>query len=260
MNWRPWRFRKSPEEQAAREIFATAEARSRVVMQPISALANGIVAASWQSCQAIKPYMRKVEAEFIKRPVMQEIYIFREFMYFFVYLMTRQARAQMPQKKADEFKKTILECIVRPAAVDAFFDHWPEDLKSRIERDTYQKLAETEAEYDEFMNAMRAEAKNRWEDTELRAELDLRFRLAMNILPLAGYEAEVNNRVGTEPPPVLMAVGHQVGDTLSSGSLKNLGELVKQASAAIDFHERTYGNSLRQMFRDYREWAEKRKQ
>lgn len=147
-----------------------------------------------------------------------------------------------------------------------FIGHWPDDLKTRIRSELYSNLNQAEEEY--------AQCKQLSEPIlppgRVRARLDdtaLLSRLAFRVLSKARKEGEVDpNQIDTETA-VLADLAQTVVITklvdgkihgsaelpdIHGGTLKELGLLVYQASAALEAYERD-GKSLQQEQREARE-------
>jgi len=144
MSWRSWLFPTSPEAQAEKLLRETARA-VKELHQPIDDLTLAIVSAGWKCSQSVKPHLRPVK-EFAEHPEVQEVYVFYEFLYFYLHLVNRQAHSRLGPDRVAKLQGAVGPLIV-PAAVDTFFAHWPEKFKSGIERNFYEKLNDAEMEY-----------------------------------------------------------------------------------------------------------------
>jgi hypothetical protein len=236
MSWRSWLFPHSPGAQAEKTI-REAQCHTNAVMQPINDLVVAIVSTSWQCTQEVKPHLR-VNPEFTKAPRTpqeQDIYIFYEFLYFFMHLMNREAHRRLSNEKLEKLQQTTAPLIL-PSVVGAFFGHWPDKYKDGIERGLYEKLNDAEGEY--------ASCKMFFNDKFEIDEKALISRLAMNVLNLAGYEtgnarADVETitlakLIETGAMAKLVEACETPANTLISnfGCLRNFGELVEQASGS----------------------------
>jgi len=226
MSWRSWLFPNSPGAQAEKLLHETARAVEKL-HRPIGDLTLAIVSAGWKCSQSVKPHLRPVN-EFAEHPEVQEVYVFYEFLYFFLHLMNRQAQSRLGPDRVAKLQGAVGPLIV-PAAVDTFFAHWPEKFKSGIERNFFEKLNDAEAEY-ASCKLLFAE-KGPIDDTALCS------RLAMNVSNLAGYDAGVE-RLSDASLEFVNLVGALVMDSLNSGPLKGLGEMVEKAGAGIEALER----------------------
>jgi hypothetical protein len=178
------------------------------------------------------------EVRFTKEPLIQKSYILNEFLYFFIHIMKRHANDQLSAENSKKLQTMVLPLVVRPAAVDAFFAHWPQEYRSGIERDFYKILDDVENEYitrtdqlvargDTYAGPIPPQFAN------LRVELALSSRLALGILDLAGYEVEEGRPVHEIDFPFASMVAGEAMKVLSVGDLRNFSELVSRASTAI---------------------------
>jgi hypothetical protein len=255
MSWRSWLFPHSPAAKAEKHL-REARRGAEAFVQPIGALGLAIVSASWQCAQAVKPYLRPTQEIVEKEPLLQQAYVLNEFLYFFIHLMKRHAHSQLSFEQSETLQKIILPLIVRSAAVDAFFGHWPEDLRSGIETDFYKILTEVDTEYTARTDELLAKSNSYpvpLPFAGLRTELALSSRLVLTVVELAGYEIE-NGRPETTAMPLASLVGSQVISILSSGGLRNFCDLVEKASAAIDSHQSTGESTLPEVLSEF--WAQ----
>ena len=168
--------------------------------------------------------------------------------------MNREAHHRLPNSKLEKLQQVIAPMIL-PSVVGAFFGHWPKELKDGIERDLYTKLNDTEEEY--------SSCKTFFNDQFHIDANALISRLAMNVLRLAGYEtgsAQADVETITlakliETGAMAKLVEHRetpISTLISNfGCLKNFGELVERASAAIDVYE-SDGSSLPHVLQECR--------
>jgi hypothetical protein len=222
MSWRSWLFPNSPGARAEKLLHETAGAVEKL-HRPIGDLALAIVSAGWKCSQSVKPHLRPVN-EFAEHPEVQEVYVFYEFLYFFLHLMNRQAHSRLGPDRVAKLQGAV-EPLIVPAAVDTFFAHWPEKFKSGIERNFFEKLNDAEMEY--------ASCKLLFPEKRPIDDTAMCSRLAMNVSNLAGYDAGVE-RLSDASLEFVNLVGALVMDNLSSGPLKGLGEMVEKAGAATE--------------------------
>jgi hypothetical protein len=228
-------------------------------MEPIGALALPIVAGSWQCTQAVTPYLKPHQERFTKEPLIQQAYILNEFLYFFIHIMKRHANDQLSAEDSKKLQAIVLPLVVRSAAVDAFFGHWPQEYRSGIERDFYKVLDDVEKEY-----ATRTEQLVARGDTyagpiptqfaNLRVELALASRLVLTVLDLAGYEVEEGRPAHDRDFPFASMVAGEAMKVLSAGDLRNFRELVARASTAITVYESSTQKPLAEITREF--WAQ----
>jgi hypothetical protein len=255
MSWRSWLFPNSPEALAQKQ-FREAQQRSETLMQPIGALGLAIVSASWQCAQAVKPYLQPNQDLFKKEPLFQQSYVLNEFLYFFIHLMKRHVRTLLSPEQSEKLQETVLPLIVRSAAVDAFFGHWPEDLRSGIENDFCKIMNEMDHEYTERTDDLLARSSGYPVPpalAELRTELALSSRLVLTVIELAGYKID-DGRPDSSIMPLASLVGSQVIKILSSGCLRDFRALVERAGSAVDVYESTTRAILSDRLKEF--WAQ----
>jgi hypothetical protein len=249
MGWKSWLFPsrasmssigspQAPLERYIRAVYRDASA----LMEAIGALALPIVSGSWQCTQAVTPYVRANRERFTKQPLIQQSYVLNEFLYFFIHLMKRHANDQLSSENSKKLQAIVLPLVIRSAAVDTFFAHWPQEYRSGIERDFYKILDDVEKEYATLTEQLVAKG-----DTyagpippqlaNLRVELALSSRLALSVLDLAGYEIEDGRPVHDRDFPFASMVAGEAIKVLSAGNLRNFRELISRASMAITVHE-----------------------
>ena len=197
------------------------DARDKELRRPIGDLALAIGSAAWKCNQSVKPYLRPGN-KFAQHPEVQEVYVFYEFLYFFLHLMNRQARIELGPDRVAKLENEVWPLII-PSAVDAFFGHWPEKFKSRIESEFYDKLNNAKMEY--------ASCKGLFPEKGLVGKTDPFSRLAINILHLASYELEESDCPASRE--LIIRVRGLVAENLDSAPLKDFGTLIEKAGAAI---------------------------
>lgn len=69
-----------------------------------------------------------------------------EFMYFFLHLTNRSAFSQLGHEKRNKLQSQLAPLVIEPT-IDAFFGHWPKDLKDGIKNDFYSNLNNAEMGY-----------------------------------------------------------------------------------------------------------------
>lgn len=228
-------------------------------MEAIGAVALPIVAGSWQCTQAVTPHLRLNQERFTKEPLIQQSYILNEFLYFFIYLMKRHANEQLSGEDSQKLYAIVLPLVIRSAAVDTFFAHWPQEYRTGIERDFYKILDDVEKEYstrteqlvargDAYAGPIPPQFAN------LRVELALSSRLALCVLNLAGYEVEEGRPVHDRDFPLANMVAGEAIKVLSAGNLRNFRELVARASGAITVYESSTQRPLTESMVEF--WAQ----
>jgi hypothetical protein len=210
-----WLSPKSVEAQQAEKILQQTKHEVDELRRSIGDLALAIVSAGWKCSQSVKPPAQ--------HPQLQEIYVFYEFLYFFLHLLNRQAHRKLSPNIRAKVQDELAAIIV-PTAIDTFCAHWPEKLKSGIRQEFFQNLNDAEREY--------ASCKRLFPEKTPIEDTALCSRLAMNISKHAGYHANVERSSDTGLKFIGLVFG-LVRDSLA-GPLKNLGEMVEKAGAVIE--------------------------
>jgi hypothetical protein len=217
MSWRSLLFPNSPGARMETIIRET-ERKVDKLLQPIGDLGLAIVSAASKCTQDVEPYFRPA-----KDPGLQRMYVFCEFLYFFMHLTNRQAYQTLGSDKVGILQKAIWPGIAS-TAVDTFCAHWPEKFKSGIKGDFFNNLNNAELEYSSFK--LLSPEKKPIDNNAMCSQL------AMHILNHAGYDADVD-RLSDDSLKLINLVGALVMDNLNLGPLKNLGEMVEKAGAAL---------------------------
>jgi len=111
--------------------------------KPIGEVGRAIVQASMNCREAVK--------ELIKMPTEEEkqereIFIFYEFIYFYMHLTMRQAFGVLSEEQIKKIQD-FLGPVIASVAIDSYFAHWPEDIKEKMTGEFYEKLNDAEMEY-----------------------------------------------------------------------------------------------------------------
>ena len=134
---------------------AEIEKQVQAETRPLGDIGLAIMQAATSCRDAAKPL---IQAPSEKDRIQREIYIFYEFIYFFMHITKRQAFAVLSAPRMEKLQG-YLDPLISSTAIDSYFAHWPEDLKQKITRDFYEKLNESEVEYSDcaksVMTAMR---------------------------------------------------------------------------------------------------------
>jgi hypothetical protein len=126
-------------------------------IQAIHDIGRAIVVATTNSREATK--RRKIispaaEQAFLKATGLKnskflEAMIFNEFMYFYIFMTTREARTQKMSQPQFEEVRDLLVTSLSKVAVAAYFDDWSYELKEKMLAEFYGKLHDAEREYDQ---------------------------------------------------------------------------------------------------------------
>jgi len=107
----------------------------------------------------------------------QFVYVCFEFLYFFLHMTLRYAHAQLDSRQRKNLQTELGPLVVLPM-IDAFFNHWPEDLKRGMVAEFYQKINDAEREYATCTEVIS-------EDNPIAANA-LFSKLTRNVLKLSG--------------------------------------------------------------------------
>lgn len=160
----------SPEAQKAEEILARVQRENK----PIFELGMAIASVAMQGGQAMRS---KIVADSEDKANEQFIYVCYEFLYFFIHLTDRIAFQKLGPERRSKLMDALDPLIVGPS-VDAFFDHWPEDLKAKMRTEFRGKLNDAQRGY--------AECKGMVSDSNPITGNSLLSTFARNVAELCG--------------------------------------------------------------------------
>jgi hypothetical protein len=147
----------------------------------VGEIGMAIIQASVNCRDAVKQLI-KVPTE--KERQKREIFIFYEFIYFYMHLTLRQAFGNLTKERLQKLQG-FLGPMISSVAIDSYFAHWPEDLKQKMTGEFYEKLNDAETEYAECAQF----------DTLVAGEERIKeifqalfFKLSLNVANLAGNE------------------------------------------------------------------------
>jgi hypothetical protein len=136
---------RTPAERQFQRILAKAQKKTEREMRPLRNLSLAIVNASMNCLSEIKIL---IEAPAEKERQHAEIFAFYELLYFFLHLTMREAFNLMSEAEIKHLQEHLGH-VVASAAVNSYFDHWPDDLKRGMTDDFYKNLNRAEIEYAE---------------------------------------------------------------------------------------------------------------
>jgi hypothetical protein len=113
--------------------------------RPLADIALAIITAATTCRDATKNLIQAADE---KQRIEREVYIFYEFVYFFMHMTMRHAFPALTSARLAELQE-YLGSIIPSVAIDSYFAHWPEDRKERMRSQFFDKLNETEMEYTE---------------------------------------------------------------------------------------------------------------
>jgi len=183
-------------ERELKRRFADIEERVRRENAPLGAVGLAIVQAATNARDQAKPMIKAPDE---KDRIQREIYIFYEFIYFFMHMTMRQAFAGLTAARLQELQ-AYLGPLISSVAIDSYFAHWPQDRKERMIGEFYDKLNESELEYTEttqFETELQGEERMK---TKLRA---LFMKLASNV---ASWAVDDENDFSVLPPVIELSL------------------------------------------------------
>jgi hypothetical protein len=133
------KFFSRREALLTRNIFSNA----RKKVDAIGDLALAIGRAGFSCGEAMKPHVHYESEDKITE---QWIYVCFEFMYFFAHMTDRVAFAQLGYERREKLLAILGPLIAEPA-IEAFFGHWPDDLKAKMLSEFYQKMNDAQLDY-----------------------------------------------------------------------------------------------------------------
>lgn len=118
-------------------------------MTPFRALGLAIIQAADQCRERMKPF----DTTDI------EMYVFYEFLYFFMHMTDRAADSQgFTNEQIEKLQQGVYPDVIT-AAIDSFMLHWAEELKARFRSEFYDNLNSAEIEYSTSKELMSKEWK-----------------------------------------------------------------------------------------------------
>jgi len=130
------------ERELKQKISATQKEVEREY-KPVGDIGLAIIKASHHCFETIKPF---INAPNDKEKQQSEILLFYEFIYFFMHMTNRLAFSKISTKQIQKLQEFIGP-IIAETAINTFFNHWPDDYKSRMNSEFYEKVNITELEY-----------------------------------------------------------------------------------------------------------------
>ena len=150
--WRAQIIRIMPEnesfggsEREMKRRLAEIEKQVQIENKPLGEIGVAIVQAATNCRDAAKA---SIQAPTEKVRIEREIYIFYEFIYFFMHMTLRQAFGVLSATQMGKLQG-YLGPLISSTAIDSYFAHWPDDIKQKMTNEFYEKLNESEMEYSE---------------------------------------------------------------------------------------------------------------
>ncbi len=186
----------SSREREIRKLLAETQKQVEKKCKPFERVGLAIIQASTNCRDAVKEL---IVAPTEKERLEHEIWIFYEFVYFFMHMTMRQAFVQLTAPQMRELQ-SYLGPLISSVAIDSYFAHWPDDLKQKMTSEFYDKLNEAELEYAECTKFESSEQGEHRLTQKLRA---LFMKLGSNVSSLSG---QGENDLAVVVPVVQIAV------------------------------------------------------
>ena len=142
-------FFRDPLKQARQteRVVQQSERKVQAQLKPLGDVGLVIVQGAHNCTQQMKPKFKVPEGANETSPEnYPEIWVFYEFLYFFMHMTMRHASAKLREDQIQRLQD-FLGPLISSTAVDTFCRHWPEDLKKKMRSDFYSKLNDAEMEY-----------------------------------------------------------------------------------------------------------------
>lgn len=127
----------------AERILRSADLHVQSVFRPLGAITLAIVQASTNCRDAAKKFCADEDTSENHE---KEVYLFFEFIYFFMHMTLRKCFRRVPQSRLRLLQDFLL-AMVPATAIDSYFAHWPDKLRNDLTDEFIKRLDEAEVEY-----------------------------------------------------------------------------------------------------------------
>ncbi|HEY1803848.1 MAG TPA: hypothetical protein VGG45_05160 [Terracidiphilus sp.] len=124
-------------------MLRSAELQVQVVFRPLGAIGVAIMQAATNCRDAARKLIAREEGAESRD---KEVYLFFEFIYFFMHMTLRKVHGRMSRSRLRLLQDFLL-AMVPSAAIDSYFFDWREDLKRDMVDEFVERLDVTEVEY-----------------------------------------------------------------------------------------------------------------
>jgi|HubBroStandDraft_6_1064221.scaffolds.fasta_scaffold171321_5 hypothetical protein len=135
--------RKNKAKNQVDKIIEDANKKTEKEFKPVRDVISAITNAVVECREGIKPLIDEPDES--KRQF-TEVYIFHELIFFFMHLAMRQAASLMSENEISRFQEYIGP-MVADLTVDSYFQHVPEEWKSKMKSEFFHNLNNSEKEY-----------------------------------------------------------------------------------------------------------------
>ena len=196
-------------EKDLKKKNSTIQKEVEIEIVPIRDIGLAIITASNNCAKEIQPF---ISAKNDKQKQETAIYIFNEFIYFFVHMTMRSSFSILSDQQMQKLQKLLGPLIIE-VAIDTYFIHWPEDLKSKMSSEFYENLNDAELEYSKSRELFS-------KDNPLTSD-SLFSKLARNVTELSGSSTN----------PLTMTYGISV--SIKEFKEMKLDQLISKASKVL---------------------------
>jgi hypothetical protein len=137
------KFFRRPNERQFEEIVDQARKKTTRQLAPLTDLGLVVVKAATNCRDGVGGF---VESKAEKERQELQMFAFFEFVYFFLHLTMRTATTVMTDEKIKVLQRH-LGPFMASVAVRSYFDHWPDDTKTKMTEDFYGDLNQAEIDY-----------------------------------------------------------------------------------------------------------------
>ena len=203
----------SSNARRAERIIQKAEKETHEQFKPAADIGVAIVEAANNCTQSLKPMFKVPEGADEKSPEnYPEMWVFYEFLYFFMHLTMRVADRILSEEQIRTLQNFIGP-VIASTGVDSFCGHWPTDLKEKIKAEFYSKLNNAEIEYSKCKELLSKESS--------LTGNSLFSKLAWNVAELSGNPMN---------PGTIISV---ITTAVAAYKAMNLDSLLQKASEAL---------------------------
>jgi hypothetical protein len=112
---------------------------------PFQVLGLAIIHAANQCTKRMKPLFPSAKAKSDTAEI--EMYVFFEFLFFFMHMTNRSAHSQgFTSEQIEKLQQSVYPDVIA-VAIDSFMLHWPEEYKVKIRDEFYDNVNSADVEY-----------------------------------------------------------------------------------------------------------------
>ena len=171
----------SSKQREIKKMLAETHKQVQEEYKPLGELGKAIIQASVNCRDAVK---RLINMPSEKERQQREIFVFYEFIYFYIHLALRQAFGNLTKEQTQKLQD-YLGPLISSVAINSYFAHWPEDLKQKMTDEFYQKLNDAELEYAECTDRIQFDSSKEKQERIKDIFNALFLKLSFNVANLA---------------------------------------------------------------------------